>query len=118
LKPFKINAYTISVIALMGILDCFTTVVAIAFFGAIEVNPLMDALIKTNWLVFISVKLSITVSVCFLFFQANKKLVIIANKESKVFKCTNILVMVALVGLACFMIVNVFNNSIVLIQLL
>ena len=102
----------------MGILDCFTTVIAIAFFGAIEVNPFMGALIKTNWLVFITVKLSVTASVCFLFFQANKKLEIIANKEGKVFKCTNSLVMVALLGLSGFMIVNVLNNTIVLTQLL
>jgi hypothetical protein len=102
----------------MGILDCFTTVVAIAFFGATEVNPFMDALIKTNWLVFIGLKLSVTASVSFLFFQVNKMLVAMTNKESKVFKWTNTLVMVALLGLSGFMIVNVLNNFKVLIQLL
>jgi uncharacterized membrane protein len=102
----------------MGILDCFTTVIAIDFFGAIEVNPLMDALIKTNWLLFIGLKLSVTASVCFLFFQVNKKLVIMANKENSVFKSINSLVMVALLGLSGFMIVNVLNNIIVLTQLL
>jgi hypothetical protein len=109
--------YVISVIALMGILDCFTTVIAISFFGAIEVNPLMAVLIQTNWLFFIALKLLVTASVCFLFFQASKKLMAMANNQSNVFKFANTLVMVALLGLSGFMIVNVVNNLVVLIQI-
>ena len=101
----------------MGILDCFTTVIGVTFLGAIELNPLMDVLIKSNWLFFVALKLSVTVLVCFLFFQVNRRLVVLADKQCKVFKWTKALVMVALLSLSSFMIVNVVNNIVVLIQL-
>jgi hypothetical protein len=102
----------------MGILDCLTTVIAISFFGAVELNPLMAVLIQTNWLFFVALKLLVTASVCFLFFQVSKKLVVISDKQSNVFKSTNMLVMVTLLSLSGFMIMNVLNNLVVLIQLI
>lgn len=45
-------------IIVVGLLDWLTTVIAITFFGAIEVNPLLAGFTQTNMIIFSLIKLS------------------------------------------------------------
>ncbi len=114
MSTIGVNIFSTLLVALMNILDCVTTVVGIAWFGAIEDNPLMAVLIQTNWLSFIVIKLVITVCVCIIFIQVNRLLGKMDNKQNKGFRFINIMSKVATFGLFIFGLVTVINNALVL----
>lgn len=107
-----------SMVAIFGLLDCFTTVAATGLFGAKEVNPLMAFIININWQTFAIVKIAVTVCVCLTLLYTDKLLATIANTNSKSFRLANVFVKTALIGLVSFMFVTVLNNSIVLSHLI
>ena len=110
----KVRAFPTLMLALMGSMDCLTTVLGILYFGAIECNPLIAGLVSTNIGAFIILKLTSTVLVCIIFVQAEKILMKTQNKESKAFSRTRRLLKISHVGVTVFLVVVVINNLIVL----
>ena len=53
----------------MGYLDWLTTIIGIAYFGAVEFNPVMAQLTQTNLVAFTAVKLTIALFVGLLAYQ-------------------------------------------------
>jgi hypothetical protein len=43
------KSYPTMLLALMGSMDCFTTVIGILYFGAVELNPFIAGVISTNY---------------------------------------------------------------------
>jgi|SRR5665647_473567 len=114
----RVKAIMTVMLALMGVLDCITTVVGIHFFGAFEQNPLMASLIQTNLSAFIAIKLAATAFMCFSFFQADRLIGTIKNNRSRAFRYSSRLLNVTLFGVIGFAIITVVNNSIVITHLL
>jgi hypothetical protein len=114
----RVKALMIVLLALLGVLDCITTVVGIHFFDAFEQNPLMAFLIQTNLSAFIVTKLTATACVCILFFQADRLIGTIKNKTSRAFRYSSGFFKAILFGLCGFSVITVANNSIVITHLL
>jgi 4-hydroxybenzoate polyprenyltransferase len=99
-----------SLLILMGSLDWLTTIVGIVCFGAVEGNPFLAGLASTNLPVFTAIKLGTAVFVGFLFYRADKTLNQAENKSSKGFKRTRLLLKVAFLASAVFLLFAVLNN--------
>jgi hypothetical protein len=63
---------TPSLLALMGSIDWLTTIIGIAYFGAVESNPFIATLASTNLVAFTVLKLGTAFLVAFLFYQAER----------------------------------------------
>ena len=79
----KIRTYPTLLLALMGSMDCFTTVIGIIYFGAVELNPFIAGVVSTNIAAFVVLKLTTTVFVCLIFVQAEKSLMKTQNITAK-----------------------------------
>jgi hypothetical protein len=112
----KVRTYPTLLLALMGFLDCITTVVGIIYYGAVELNPLMSGVVTTNIAAFVVLKLATTVSVCLIFIQADKILMKSGNQASRTFTWTKRLLRLATAGVIAFLCLTVANNLIVLIN--
>jgi hypothetical protein len=110
----KISGYPTLVLALMGSMDCVTTVIGILYFGAVELNPFIAGVVSTNLPAFVILKLTTTVFVCLILIQAEKILMRSENKTTKAFQWTHKLLRVAYIGMIAFMVVVVANNLYVL----
>ena len=115
-----LNIKTIPSLSLLtvGTIDWLTTVIGIAYFGAIEANPFMAQLTSTNLLLFTIVKLSTTIMVGLIFYKAEKTLLSTENKESKSFKITHIGLRITYVGATIALLIAVINNILVVTQAL
>jgi len=114
----KTRTYLTLLLALMGSIDCVTTVIGILYFGAVELNPFISGIVSTNLPAFVALKLTSTVFVCLIFVQAEKILLKTKDKTTKAFTWTRILLKIAYAGLIVFLIVIVANNAIVLMNAL
>jgi hypothetical protein len=110
----KMKSYPTMLLALMGSMDCITTVIGILYFGAVELNPFIAGVISTNLPAFIILKLTTTLFVCLIFVQAEKILMKTQNKNTKAFTWTHKLLKVAYAGVIAFLVVVVANNLVVL----
>ncbi|MCW4019394.1 MAG: DUF5658 family protein [Candidatus Bathyarchaeota archaeon] len=110
----KMKSYPTMLLALMGSMDCLTTVIGILYFGAVELNPFIAGVISTNLPAFIVLKLTTTLFVCLIFVQAEKILMKTQNKTTKAFTWTHRLLKVAYIGVIAFLVVVVANNLLVL----
>jgi hypothetical protein len=110
----KTGPYPMLLLALMGSMDCLTTVVGILYFGAVELNPFIAGVVSTNLAAFVVLKLTTTVFVCLIFVQAEKILMKSQDKTTKAFAWTHRLLKVAYVGVIAFLAVVVLNNLTVL----
>ncbi len=106
----KIRSYPTFMLALMGSMDCLTTVIGILYFGAVELNPFIAGVVSTNLPAFVVLKLTTTVFVCLIFVQAEKILMRSEDKTSRAFLWTHKLLKVAYVGVIAFLVVVVGNN--------
>ncbi len=113
-----LNIKTIPSLSLMtvGTIDWLTTVIGIAYFGAIEANPFMAQLTSTNLILFTIVKLSTTIIVGFIFYKAEKTLLSAENKKTKAFKITHIGLRITYVGATLALLIAVINNILVVTQ--
>ena len=68
----RMGAYPTLLLALMGYMDCLTTVIGIMYFGAVELNPLISGIVSTNLSAFVALKITSTVTVCLIFIQTEK----------------------------------------------
>ena len=99
-----------SLLILMGSMDWLTTIVGIVYFGAVEGNPFLSEIARSNLPAYTAIKLSTAVFVGFLFYQAEKNLFRAQDKNSRGFTWTRRLLKVAYVGSAVFLLIAVLNN--------
>jgi hypothetical protein len=111
-----VRTYPTLLLALMGSIDCLTTVIGILYFGAIELNPFIAGVVSTNLPAFVILKLTTTVSVCLIFVQTEKILMNNKDKTSRSFSATQKLLKVASAGIIVFLVVVVVNNIWVLVN--
>lgn len=99
-----------SLLALMGSLDWLTTIVGIAYFGALEANPFVATFANANWLAFTGMKLGAAFLVAFLFYQAEIALGEKQNCKKMGFKGRRCLLRGAQAISLCVLLVAVLNN--------
>lgn len=100
-------------LVLMGTMDWLTTIIGIAYFGAVESNPLMAGLTSTSLLTFTAVKLATTMLVALLFYKAEKTLLAAPNRTSRSFMLTRIILRAAYVITTALLLAAIVNNLIV-----
>ena len=105
-----------SLLVLMGSLDWLTTIVGIVWFGAVEGNPFLAGLTGTNLPAFTVIKLGTAIFVGFMFYQANKTLSGLENKNSKGFVRTRLVLKGAYLASAIFLTYAVINNVLTVIN--
>ncbi len=103
----KIKSYSTFLLALMGSMDCFTTVIGILYFGAVELNPFIAGVVSTNIPAFVVLKLTTTVFVCLIFVQAEKILMKTQDKTTRAVKWTHRLLKTAYLGVIVFLVIDV-----------
>lgn len=103
-------------LVLMGTLDLLTTVIGISHCGAIEANPVLSSTAMTNLPLFTTIKLVTTLVVGVLFYQAQKNLQSMQNKERMSFKLTKVTVRIAYVAMLAFLSLVVLNNLAVVLN--
>ena len=108
------GAYPTLLLALMGYMDCLTTVIGIMYFGAVELNPLISGIVSTNLSAFVALKITSTVTVCLIFIQIEKILMKTKDKTTRSFSWTRRLLKIAHFGVVSFLVVVVANNVLVL----
>lgn len=99
-----------SLLILMGSMDWLTTIVGIIYFGAVEGNPFLAGLARTNLAAFSAIKLGTAFFVGFLFYQAQKTLSRTENKKSKGFVGMRFLLIGAYLASLIFLSFAVLNN--------
>ncbi len=110
----KIRTYPTLLLALLGSMDCLTTVIGILYFGGVELNPLLSGLVKTNLPAFIFIKLATTASVCLFFVQAERILKQTPNKSTRAFSWTQKILRISPAGVIIFLVIVVSNNILIL----
>ena len=110
----KIKSYPTLLLALMGLLDCVTTVIGTMRYGAVELNPIMSGLMSANMGAFVVLKLATTFSVCLIFVQADRILMKTGDKTTRSFAWANRILKVAISGVIVFLCLVVANNLAVL----
>lgn len=99
-----------------GSLDWLTTVIGIAYFGAVEGNPLMAQFTSSNLFIYSIIKLLTTIIVGFIFYKAEKILNTVEEKNSQAFKLTRIGLRITYVCATIALFVAVINNIFVVTQ--
>jgi hypothetical protein len=94
----------------VGSLDWLTTVIGIAYFGAVEGNPFMAQLTSSNLLVYSLIKLATTIVVGYIFYKAEKILLTTDDQSSRAFKITHIGLRVTYVSATIALLIAVINN--------
>lgn len=100
----------------VGSLDWLTTVIGIAYFGAVEGNPFMAQLTSSNLPLYSLIKLVTTIVVGYIFYKAEKILMSAENQSSRAFKFTRLGLRVTYVGATIALLVAVINNVFVVTQ--
>ena len=99
-----------SLLILMGSMDWLTTIIGIVYFGAVEGNPFLSEIARTNLPAYTAIKLSTAVFVGFLFYQAERNLSRAQDKNSRGFTWTRHVLRGAYVGSVVFLLIAVLNN--------
>jgi len=103
---------------LIGSMDWLTTIIGIAYFGAVEGNPLIADITRTSLPAFTAIKLFTTIIVGLLFYQAEKTLQRTPEKNTRSFKYARIILRSAYIIATAFLLVAVLNNLIVVVKAL
>ena len=102
-------------IILLGSIDAITTVIGVLYFGAAELNPLMNGIVNTSILAFVALKITATFLIGFTYILAKRTLNKTIDKESRTFRYSNRLMKVAYLGLIVFLVIVVANNLTILL---
>jgi hypothetical protein len=102
-------------LVLMGTIDCITTVIGVAYYGAVEVNPIMAGVVS-NVPLFMVLKLVATFCIGGTCLLAGKILNSAQDKTTRSFRFGSIGMKVTYMGLVAFMAVVVLNNFMVLLS--
>jgi hypothetical protein len=97
----------------MGTMDWLTTIIGIAYFGAVESNPFMASLTSTSLITFTAVKLTTTALIALIFYKAEKTLLAAPNRISRTFTFTRVVLRVAYIATTVLLMAAVVNNLIV-----
>jgi hypothetical protein len=103
---------------LMGTMDWLTTIIGIAYFGAVESNPFMAGLTSSSLIAFTAVKLTTTLLMALLFYKAEKTLQVAPNKTSRTFMLTRVILQVAYVLTTALLLAAVVNNLLVVAHII
>ena len=109
----RIRAVPSLSLILMGSMDWLTTIIGIAYFGAVEGNPFLADITQTSLLTFTVIKLATTIMVGLLFYTAEKTLLGSVDKSTKSFKYARIILRVAYIAATGLLLSAVVNNLIV-----
>jgi hypothetical protein len=102
-------------LVLMGTMDCITTAIGVAYYGAVEVNPVMAGVVS-NVPLFMVLKLVATFCIGGTCLLAGKILNSAQDKTTRSFRFGSIGMKVTYMGLVAFMAVVVINNFMVLLS--
>jgi len=94
----------------MGSFDWLTTIVGIIYFGAVEGNPFLGGLAKTNLFAFTAIKLGTAFFVGFLFYQAEKILSGAENQDRNAARWVRLILRGAYVVSLVFLAYALLNN--------
>jgi hypothetical protein len=102
----------------MGTMDWLTTIIGIAYFGAVESNPFMAGLTSSSLITFTAVKLTTTMLMALLFYKAEKTLQVAPNKTSRTFIFTRVILRVAYAITTALLLAAVVNNLLVVARII
>jgi hypothetical protein len=98
----------------MGYVDWLITIVGIVYFGAVEVNPLLADIARTNLVAFTVIKLATTIFVGLLYYLGERMLQRLKDTKSKSFLCTRIILRAGYVITTAVLLAAILNNLLVL----
>jgi len=113
---FKKEVIPSLLIIVMGLMDCVTTIIGVAFSGAKELNPAMAVIVNSNVGAFLVVKVAATAFIAFAYFFGRRVLMHLPNKEGKTFTYSMRGLTLAYLGLVGFLGFAVVNNLIILMH--
>lgn len=111
---FVIKYIPSMLLIVMGLVDCFTTVIGTLYFGTTELNPLISNLVHTNITAFVILKITITVTSGIIFILAEKALRTNINLNSNTYKKAHNALQIAYGTVIVFLVIVVINNILVL----
>ena len=97
----------------MGYLDWLTTIIGIAYFGAVEGNPMMAQLTQTNLVAFTAVKLTTALFIGLLAYQGERMLQRLRDKNSKSFLRARFALRAGYIIVSTVLLFTILNNLIV-----
>ena len=112
----KREAIPTLLIILMGLADCVTTIIGVAYSGATELNPAMAVIVNSSVGAFAVVKVAATMFIALTYIFARKILMHLPNKNGKTFTYSMKGLTFAYVGLIGFLAFAVANNLLILIR--
>lgn len=102
-------------ILVMGVIDCLTTVVGVAYSGARELNPFMAGIVSTNVGAFLVIKIAATIFIAATY-VFSRQLIMHLPKNGKTFSYSCKMLKFAYGGLIAFLAITVANNLLILIK--
>ncbi len=105
-----------SLLILMGSMDWLTTVIGIVYFGAVEGNPFLSEIARTNLPVFTAIKLGTAFFVAFLFNKAERNLNGAQYKSDRAFVSVRYLLKAAYVASIALLLYAVVNNMMIVLS--
>jgi hypothetical protein len=97
-------------------MDWLTTVIGIVYFGAIEGNPFLSEIARTNLPVFTAIKLGTAFFVAFMFNLAERALSQSPDKSSRAFVSARYLLRGAYAASMAFLLFAVINNVMIVVS--
>jgi hypothetical protein len=114
----RVQAVPSLALIIVGSIDWLTTIIGIAFFGAVESNPLIAGIAGASLLAFTAMKLSVTVIIGLLLYLGEHMLLRIQDKNSRSFQYAHIIFRSACVAATVFLLFAVVNNLIVVASII
>jgi len=109
----RVKPYPSLALVFMGYVDWLTTIVGIAYFGAVEVNPFFADLTRTNLVAFTAVKLATTVFVGLLYYFGERLLQKLKDKNIKSSSFVRITLRVGYTIATIVFLMTILNNILV-----
>ena len=98
-----------TLLVLLGSIDCLTTIAGILC-GAVETNPFLSGLAKSNLPVFTTLKLGAAFGTGFLFYLAYRILNRAGNQHNRSWRAVGLVLKVAYTASLVFLVFVVLNN--------
>lgn len=114
MSPIKVAP---SLFALMGSMDWLTTVIGVAYFGAIESNIFIEPIIGNSLPAFTAIKLGSAFFFAFVFYQAEKDLNRAAKSGSKNYRIKQYVLRSCQIVSILIMLIAVLNNVLIIVAL-
>ena len=112
----RIRAVTSLTLVLMGSMDWLTTVIGIVYFGAVEGNPFLAGIARTSLPAFTALKLSTTIIIGLLFYNAEKILPRSPDRNAWSYRCARIVLRIGYIVAMALLLAAVVNNLLVVIE--